>query len=216
MNARPDPHSGSSRSGSSGSILIFSGILSLLILLPILGACSKMKTVEWTEDVKLSDGQTIVVQRVNEYGRVMDVGAGFQSGWNQQKARIEAQLPMPVNRNIVWEGSSIPLVRDIVKDTAYLVCVASYADHTELRVPWHEHYVAYKLTPAEWQRVPLDTLPTVLQPNFFVSSYRYFLTQEAPSGTHVNIKLKQTMDSDQQIAAPYKKLIFPPKLNFTK
>lgn len=57
-----------------------------------------MKHYEWTEDVQLSDGRVIVAQRLEEYRRVMDVGAGFQSGLLFQSSVITVDLPAPALR----------------------------------------------------------------------------------------------------------------------
>lgn len=156
-----------------------------------------MKKVEWTEDVKLSDGRMIVVQRSEEYRRVMDVGAGFQRGWLFQRSTITADLPAPVNRKVSWEGSLKPLVLDIQPGNAiYLVCVVSTgAAEIEWKVPRHEFYVAFRLANDGWQRIPLADLPLSVQPNLFASTYTLFIKRDERSGIHIDLKLKSDLDS---------------------
>ena len=185
----------------------------VLMAIPVMGACSNMKKVEWTEDVKLSDGRIIVVQRSAEYRRVMDVGAGFQRGWLFQKSSITADLPSPVQRKVSWEGSLSPLVLDILPDkVTYLVCtLGSGANRAEWKVPDHEFYVAFRLVSDGWQRIPLADLPLSVQPNLLGSTYTLFIKREAHSGTHVDLKLKTELDLDQQTSRYYKSIIRLPE-----
>ena len=168
-----------------------------LMCLPIMGACSSERQFQWTEDVKLSDGQMIVVQRSEEYRRVMDVGAGFQRGWLFQKAGISAELPAPISRKVVWEGSLSPLVLDIQPDSAvYLVCnVITGASQIEWKVPDNEFYVVFRLTDKGWQRVPLSELPLSIRPNLVPNGYGLFIKREAHSGIHVNLEFKSELIS---------------------
>lgn len=150
----------------------------LLLCLPTLGACSSMRQFEWTEDVALSDGRTIVVQRTSEYRPVMDVGAGFQRGLLFNKGSITADLPPPISRKVSWEGSLSPLALDIVgpDNAAYLVCdLATGAGRNEWKVPPYEFYVAFRLGDQGWQRIPLAELPLSVQPNLFVAEYSLFI-----------------------------------------
>lgn len=191
--------------------------LVLLMLAPTLGACASMKTVEWTEDVKLSDGRTIVVQRANEYRRVMDVGAGFQRGWNLERESITADLPPPVGRQVTWQGLMSPIVLEVLHGgEVYLVGVPTPIGRNEWRVPRHELYVAFKLVGGEWKRIALTEVPESLGPNLFVSSYTYFIEQGARSGTHVDRSIKEKLDSNPQIDRRYRTLIRLPDPNSTK
>jgi hypothetical protein len=186
--------------------------LTMLMLAPTLGACASIKTVEWTEDVKLSDGRTIVVQRVAEYRRVMDVGAGFERGWLFQKSSITADLPAPGHRKVSWEGTLTPLVLDILQDKAiYLVgTLGSGANRSEWNVPRHEFYVVLRLTDSGWERIQLAELPLSARPNLLGSTYTLFIERDGRSGMHVDLKLKSELDSAVQTSKYYKNIIRHP------
>ena len=180
-----------------GHIVVFL----LWMLIPTVGACSNERHVEWTEDVKLSDGRMILVKRTEDYRRIMDVGAGFQRGWLFQKSSISAELPAPIQRKVVWEGSLKPLVLDIHPDgSVYLVCrVATGAAQIEWKVPDHEFYVPFRLTPENWQRIPLVDLPTSVLPNLLGNTYTLFIDRETQSGIHVDFKQKKELDSNARV-----------------
>jgi hypothetical protein len=181
--------------------------LTMLMLAPTLGACASVKTVEWTEDVRLSDGRTIVVQRASEFRRVMDVGAGFERGWNFYKASIATGMLLPTNRRLVWEGILEPIVLDTYSNSIYLICVAGGPGRIQWKVPRHEFYVAFRLEDDQWKRIPISQIPDALRPNLFLSSYTYFIEQDARTGAHVDIALKQKLDSNPQIVELYRRLI---------
>jgi hypothetical protein len=183
--------------------------LVMLMLVPTLGACSNEKKVEWTEDVKLSDGRMIVVNRYEEYRRVTDAGAGFRVGWLFQKSRITAELPAPIQRKVSWEGNLIPLVLDVRPDkSVYFVgWVATGAGMIEWKVSRREHYVVFRLTNEGWQRIPLVELPLSVQPNLLGSTERLFISGKGRSGMRVDLKLKEELASDPAIDAEIKSII---------
>ena len=195
---------------------IISGLLSraawLLLILPLTGGCaSNMKKFEWTEDVKLSDGRMIVVQRMSEYRSVMDVGAGFQRGALFDNSSIRADLPAPVSRKVEWRGQGIsPMVLDIQADNSvYLVCAVSTNVGADLwRVPDHEFYVVFLLTGDGWKRIPIAELPlSVNKPNLFVSGYDLFITRKQRPPAHVDQILKQEFDSRPTLSRSLKSIV---------
>jgi len=172
-----------------------------------------MKHVEWTEDVRLSSGQTIVVQRSEDYRRVVDSGAGFQEGWLFQSSRITAELPPPVGRKVSWQGSLIPLVLDIQQgDAIFLVgYVATGAGQDEWGTPRTEFYVPFRLVGDSWQRIPLAGLPLAVQPNLLGASYILFIERNARSGIHVDQRLKAEIASTPTLVPQIKSILRIPK-----
>jgi hypothetical protein len=168
------------------------------MLVPLMGACAETKQIEWTEDMRLSDGRTLVVQRYEEYRRVTDPGAGFRVGWLFQRARISAELPAPIQRKISWEGNLKPLVLDIQPGNfVYLVGrVATGAGRTEWKVPDHEYYVIFRMTNEGWQRIPIAELPLSVMPNLLGRTSTLFIDRQARSGIHVDLELKKELDTD--------------------
>jgi len=162
-----------------------------LLCLPTLGGCASTRYIEWTEDVQLSDGRTIVVRRTEEYRRVTDPGAGFRTGWLFDKASIVAQVPAPISRTVSWEGNLSPLVLDVQPgDVTYLVCdVATGSGAIRWKVPDDEFYVVFRLFDNEWRRIPLSDLPLAVKPNLLPSG-QLLIEHGVPSKSHVDLKLK--------------------------
>ena len=184
----------------------------LLLVLPLTGGCaSGLKKFEWTEDVKLSDGRMIVVQRTSEYRTVMDVGAGFQRGSLFDNASISADLPAPVSRKVEWRGQGIsPIVLDIQADNSvYLICAVSTNVGADFwRVPDNEFYVVFSLTTDGWKRIPIAELPlSVNKPNLFVSGYDLFITRDQRPPAHVDLALKQEFDSRPSLSLSLKSIV---------
>lgn len=168
-----------------------------------------MKKVEWTEDVKLSDGRMMVVRRSEDYRHIVSPADGFRGGWLFQKSDITADLPAPVSRKVSWDGSLKPLVLDIQSgDTVYLVgVVATGAGMNEWKVPDHEFYVVFRLVGEGWQRIPLADLPLSVEPNLLGNTYTLFIKREARSGIHVDLKLKSELQSSETLDKRWKTIV---------
>jgi hypothetical protein len=197
--------------GAVRLILVFCAVATL-------GACSSMKTVEWTEEVLLSNGQKIVVKRANEYQRVMDVGAGFERGWNFTQARVEASLVIQgKDYRLIWQGLMSPLVLDIVSDNRAIILGVPTPYGVDLwRVPRHEFYVAFTFDNGDWRRIALADVPESVKPNLFTSTYQYFIEENNRSGVDISPSLKQRLDSNPLIGKRYRSIIRLPAPKTTK
>jgi hypothetical protein len=169
--------------------------LLLFAIAPMMGACSSMQHFEWTEDVQLSDGRKIVVQRSEDHRRITDVGAGFQQGLLFQRSGITATLPPPIGRKIAFDSSLSPLALDISPGNAiYLVCsVPTRESELEWKVPREDFYAVFRLLDDTWQRISLADLPVSIQPNLLPSGYGLFVKRELRSGIHVDTRLKNEL-----------------------
>jgi hypothetical protein len=181
----------------------------LFLALISVTACAQTRQIDWTEDVRLSDGRTIVVKRTGEYRRVTDAGAGFRQGWLLERSGLSAELPAPISRSVSWQGSLEPVVLDVHSGAiVYLVGVpANGRARHEWKLPRHELYAVLRLGTDGWERISIDQLPTSMQPNLFVSADELFLKKRKASGAHVDLKLKAELDSDSQIDKRYKTII---------
>lgn len=175
----------------------------------MLAACSSMRHYEWTEDLRLSDGRTVLVHRSEDRRRVIDPGTGFQEGWLFQKSTMYASLPAPINRTVSWEGSLAPVALDIyANETCYLVnIVPTLSGSHEWRVAENEYYVAFRLAEHGWERIPLSSLPDAVQPNLLGNTYKLFIERGAPSGTHIDLNAKSVLQSDPLLVEPYKRIV---------
>ena len=128
----------------------------------------------WKEEVLLHDGSKIIVERTVERGGRHEVGQ--KSPYKEQSLNFI----MPVtNQKVIWEdkfsedigtASFLPMLVDIVKDTAYLVAspmgCLSYNKWGRPNPP----YVVFKYQDKEWKRIPLQELPAEIKtPNLIFS-----------------------------------------------
>ena len=175
----------------------------LAILIP-LTACSDMKTINWREEVKLSSGQIIIVERSQDYRLVGEPGAG--TGWLFDYAHIRAVLPIR-NVDVMWEGRLQPLAIDVSQDgTIYLVAVAAtYAGEKEYALPEGTHHVAFKYSgSSKWQRIPIESVPHEFRPNLLAAVHSLFIKQKFVTTNIIDLVLKGKVDSDPRIIPPYR------------
>jgi len=184
-----------------------------LALIPSLGACSGMKVVEWSEDVRLSDGRTVVVARSNEYRQVADVGAGFQRGWNFERTMLQVRMPTPNGATIRWQGTLTPIVlgADSNGDPLLVgVASSSQAIFDWKLSPRGESHVALRFVRGEWERISLEEVPILYRKaNLFISAYKLFLEHGVVSGIHVDPETKSRLDANPAIAGAYKEVRVP-------
>lgn len=186
------------------------GVLLALLVLPLLGGCSNLRHVKWTEDVRLSDGRSIVVERRERYRMVMDVGAGFQYGPLFDRSWISGELPAPIKRKVAWEGTLVPVLLDILPEGAYLVATpGAHAGRVEWQIPSGEYYACFRLADAGWQRISLAELPMSAKPNLFGSAEE-FLDGRAEPQSHVSEEYKLKWQRDAALSSRYKKILRQP------
>lgn len=176
----------------------------LLMALTPLMACSQMKTITWKEEVKLTNGQVIVVERSEDYRQVYAGGGG--PGWLFHYERIRTTLPAP-NGEIAWDARLKPLALDVTADgSIYLVAViAEAAGRKEYSLPDGINHVAFKYSGNnQWQRVPISTVPREFRPNLLASTQGLFIEQPS-TAKFVDLALKATVDSDPRLASRYRK-----------
>jgi len=177
----------------------------LAIVVYLLGCSSeKEKTVQWEEDVVLSSGAAVVVNRTQSYRRVSEPGQS--SGWLFDKASITARLPG--KEQMQWSGQLQPLVIDLGQDKEIylLATVETYRGLREYGVPEGVYHVAFRQNDAVWERIPLNSFPTHLRPNLLASTYDVFIKRAAPSGSRVTVPAKRELDSRATLNERYKGL----------
>lgn len=172
------------------------------------------KEIQWKEEVRLATGQIIIAERTDRYKRVLDVGAGFQSGWLYQTGRVRVELPAPISRTVEWEGTLQPLVLDVLSgSTVYFVgAAASRASRDEWRIPDNEKYVVFRLSPDGWKRVPLDNLPPDAAPNLLASTRHFFAPTDdfhLDASSLIKLETKHKIDSRIGLIEELKRIVRP-------
>lgn len=177
-------------------------LLTVLTALP-LAACSQSKNVTWREEVKLANGQVIVVRRSQDYRRAYAGGGG--PGWLFDYERVTATLPTS-HVDVSWEGRLKPLALDIaLNGDVYLVAVvANLAGRKEYAVPEGSYHVGFKRDAnGRWARVPLNTVPPVFRPNIMAGTYGLFI-DKGSTIDFVDLASKASVDSDPRLVKWYR------------
>ncbi len=178
-------------------------ILAFLALLP-LSACSQMKTVQWSEEVRLANGKIIVATRQAQYH--LTGAPGFGTGWSFDKGSLQVQAESLGDRDLAWEGRGQPLAIDRAKDgSIYLVVVPTNRGAREYSLPESANHVAFKLAvPIGWVRIPIETVPSEIHPNLLVASYSLFITKNFPTGALIDLTIKKEADSSPSIGSIFR------------
>ena len=158
-----------------------------------LTACADVRHFEWSEDLRLSNGLITTVHRFEDYRRVTDIGAGFQTGLLFQRAGISAQVP-PSKQKIEFEGVLEPLALDVTTDgRTYLVCdVSTGASRNEWNVPRSQFYVAFRAIDGNLSKIPLTELPASIQPNLLPYAGLY-MDEGFRATHHIDEKTKRSL-----------------------
>lgn len=184
----------------SGHLTPVARRVAALLLLLIAAGCASAggrevrKVVEWKEQVQLSTGQVIVIERGDRY-RPADDGRGGL-GWLFDEAWLVADLPGAGQAR--WDGSLRPLVLDVTPEGRWFLVgvVGAYRGWKDYGLPEQKRYVAFELSGKTWQRVPFAQLPESFKPNVLANAYQLFLIEGTPGGGLVRLATKQRVDSE--------------------
>jgi len=142
----------------------------LLLVVMSMSACTGLipRSMSWKEEVKLQDGQIIVVDRHYKLGGYPAIESRERAALNQT---VTFRLP-GTNKKIIWQtdfrdsqpepNSLGALLLDVVDGVPYLAtspagCIA-YNKWGRPNPP----YVLYKYVNDEWQRISMKEFPAVL------------------------------------------------------
>ncbi len=184
----------------AGALMV---VLTVFMTLLPLAACSQAKTVTWREEVKLANGQTIVVRRSQDYRRVYAGGGG--PGWLFDYERVSATFA-PSRIDVSWEGRLKPLALDVASNgnISLVAVVANVSGRKEYGIPKGSNHVAFKRDGANaWQRVPINAVPREFRPNMMAATYGLFI-DKASIVDFVDLALKADVDSDPRLAKWYR------------
>jgi hypothetical protein len=163
------------------------------------GCGETTKEINWREQVQLSTGEVIVVERGEKLNLVSEPGRG--SGWLFDEAWLKARLPGI--GETVWRGALSPLVLNVTpKGNWYLLGVTgSIRGEREYQLAEGKRYVAFELTDRSWLRVPFADFPEEFQPNLLADTYTPFIELRKPNGILVQFNLKAELDTDPTLGS---------------
>lgn len=126
---------------------------SLLFIAVSLAACGR---IEWKEEVKLQNGETIVVERTAKTKAFGEVGG--PGGWENEGMTLRIVHPQRPDNPPQWEGRFVPLLldRDAASGQWFLVATffscQSWYDLGRPALP----YTEYRLRDGRWVQGPLS------------------------------------------------------------
>lgn len=164
----------------------------------------RYKRVSWQEQILLSTGEVIVVERSER--RRPAYGGQLPFGWLFDEAWLQANLPGVGPTR--WEGTVSPLVLDVTPEGEWYLLGVVMASRGEKEYKLHERtrYVAFKLFGNRWRRVPFAAFPESFQPNLLANTSRLIWKEETPSGTLVTFDMKRRVDSLSTLGNLYKSI----------
>jgi hypothetical protein len=176
--------------------------LFLAVLIP-LTACSQMKTITWREEVKLTNGQIVVVERTAKFRNVY--AGGTSNGWLFQHASIKAVLP-PLNKEVVWEGGLNPLALDVAKNgEIYLVATVETSQGRADYSLSHGNHVAYQYgLDGQWIRIPVETVPHEMHPNLLIDDATLFIYHGHSTSEVLALALKEKLNTENAYDERYR------------
>lgn len=169
-------------------------------------ACAAERVYQWAEDVALTGGRQIIVDRRAVFEATNDLLGARGPGWLFKESSITAELPAPISRHVSFEGRLAPIVLDISAGAAYLIGVPTAIGEDQWKVPPSDLYVAFRLGAQGWQQIPLRDVPEGIRPNLLASVRTVFL-DHAPVPSHVTLDLKSKVDSRPELDRRYKTII---------
>jgi hypothetical protein len=168
------------------------------------GCGATTKEINWREQVRLSTGEVIVVERGEKLNLVSEPGRG--SGWLFDEAWLKARLPSI--GETAWQGALSPLVLNVTPrgDWYLLGVTGAYRGHQDYQLPDGKRYVAFRLRNGSWQRVPFTEFPAEFQPNLLGGTDSLFIKRGQPNGMLVDFKLKSEIDSNPMLDSAFRRI----------
>ena len=177
----------------------------LALQLVFLSGCSLSSNVtrwSWTEEVELSSGKIILVDRWEERYKLGGIVQRGSQVFHRAGLRFDsANGPLP---KIAWESRVVsPLAIDLGPNgDVYLVTRAfAGAGHVYPRLPGEppsKHptiHIAFRLVDGEWKQILLTQLPPKLQRNLLISTSSWTTGEEPIDRPVVTIARKARLDA---------------------
>ena len=173
--------------------------------LSVTSSLAAAKDIHWKEQVRLSNGEVIVVER-GESLRSVYSGGPLRPSWLFDEAWLKATLPGVGETR--WDGAVSPLVLDVSSKGEWhlLGIVVAYRGRESYKLPVGKCYVAFKLRAGVWERVPFVDFPTSFQPNLLGDTFTLFIERQQPSGAFIDLEFKTKIDSSPTLPPKYRRL----------
>jgi hypothetical protein len=144
------------RTWSFAAVRLRLKLLTLLLIASALSACG-IVDVAWKEEVKVADGQIIIVKRTAEGKALGEIGG--PGGWRATRMTLEIDQPRLPTNPPVWSERWVPMLFDYDPGTKEWFLVATFytcIDWRDLGRP-ELPYLQYRARDRRWEQVPLDS-----------------------------------------------------------
>lgn len=172
----------------------------LMSLLLVTAACSKVN-IEWSEEVQLSDGSTLVIDRTAQGEKKYEIGG--PGGWNQTEMSVRIK---PGANNMkpppVWRDAFVPLLLDYEPSTQTWSLVTSFyfcSTWYELGKPELPYIEFQSIGGGAWIRVPLESR--------LIGRDSNLLTGPDADGEHSPVTLKDKQARGRNTSEGLKKIV---------
>jgi hypothetical protein len=189
--------------------------LAALELLLVVGCADtsigSRRRIDWTEQVRLSSKELILVERWQENIRVVterrSTGLFYAAG-------LKLKIPAGDREFAMWEGPLSPLALDTVAGRTYLVSTAPGLRNPALRQYDAQlsvsSYVAFELRGSEWVVIDLRDLPLEIKPNLLISTSRFFAGTEPIDRPFVTVERRIALNDYSNDPEFFKSIRRPP------
>lgn len=190
------PRFGHDRTGRSMFVIPQFWLACLLAMVAFPAACAQTKTVTWQEEVKLSTGEVIVVERETRFIPA-DTGRPKDSGWAADTMTLRFRYPPSSKEVIEWRtirqsgpgggnyrAPEYPLVLDVEKGTMSFILI------TQTNIGGCDEYYRYRYDNGAWRD---DMLPEVFEkraPNLLLGS------DEINTPAQITLDFKRRFEAD--------------------
>jgi hypothetical protein len=170
---------------------------------------AKPTTREWTEDVLLEDGSTIVVKRMASFKETNSLSG---DAYNAVETGATIAFTGELAKLPPWHAPFMALVMYQDKETKEWVVVAT----TTSCYVWNTHnepepmYWEFRLTDRGWHEIPLSSASIGRPANLL---HRY---QQDLGTQHVTVKVRQNRESDIGIGKEFRSILADDKVNCEK
>lgn len=164
-----------------------------------LAACGNSR-LEWQEEVRLHDGETIVVKRTAKTKAFGEVGG--PGGWENEGMTMSIVQPQRPDNPPPWEGRFVPVLfdRDAASGQWFLVATffscQSWYDLGRPALP----YTEYRLREGRWVQGPLSAELIGRSANMFTSI-------RSTGQSDVSVAEKEADLRDPRIGAKYRQIL---------
>ena len=174
------------------------------------------RRIDWTEQVRVSSGELILVERWTENIRAF-IGLMYSSGGLFYAAGLKYKVPGDEGRFAIWDGPLSPLALDVVAGRTYLVAIVSGGLNPAMSrfrdQLMQAGYVAFELRDLEWIVIDPRDLPLEVKPNLLATTAGFFDGSERIDKPFITVERRIKINDSANNPEMFKNILRPPPRN---